>query len=118
MTVLRRTTRCGVPAVLVRVERAEDESADDSELRIVVPDWMLDELACSKVVVRDKPQIELQALLRLGEVVDRLQAPTDDQPTGQERDDSSSLKAKGDRHETRIATHAARQDVAAKATDT
>jgi hypothetical protein len=118
VTVIRGTNRCGVPAVLVRIEHAASETADDSELRIVVPNWMLDELACSKVVVRDTPQIELQALWRLRELADRLEASTGaGQPTGEEQDDSSSLRAKGDRHETRIATPATRQKVAAKATD-
>ena len=87
MTVLRRTNRCGVPAVLVRIEN-DAGTADDSELRIVVPDWMLDETACSKVMVSDMPQIELQAILRLRELVDRLTGSTgEDQPTGEDHND-------------------------------
>ena len=94
----------------MRIEHAD--ASDDPELRIVVPGWMLDETACSMIIVRDKPQIQLQALVQLRELVDQLVLPT-----GEGHGDSGSIEAKGDRHETQISTQASCQDAASEATD-
>jgi hypothetical protein len=81
----------------VRVERRGDGPiSGDPELRISVPVWMLDEAACSAVVVCEQPAIELSSLKDLRKLVDQL-AKT----TSQDNGSSGSMMAKGDRHETR-----------------
>jgi hypothetical protein len=113
VTVLRRTRYGGDPAVLVRVEH-DDKNSDDPELRVVVPCWMLDQAACSAVVVRDTPRINIDALNHLRQLVDQF-AKT----SGQENGDSVPMTAKGDRHETRNRkpTQAARPHAASETTD-
>jgi hypothetical protein len=98
--------------VLVRVEH-RDQDSDDPELRICVPSWMLDRAACSFVVVRDLPRIDLNALMHLRTLADGIATTT-----GQDHDASGSMMAKGDRHETNYeTTQATCPDAAAEAAD-
>jgi hypothetical protein len=59
--------------MMVSVEGDRSDSQGEPELRIVIPDWMLDEVACMRMQVREKPQIQLQALLQLRNLIDQLQ---------------------------------------------
>lgn len=72
VSIVRRTRHRGVREVMVCVEGDQSDSQGTSELRIVVPEWMLDEVACMRMQVREKPQIQLQAILQLRSLVDQL----------------------------------------------
>lgn len=72
VSFVRRTRYRGVPAVMVCVEGNQSDSQDATELRIVVPDWMLDEVTCMRIEVREKPQIQLQAIRQLRALIDQL----------------------------------------------
>lgn len=86
-----------MPSVIVRVEQLEGEG-DAEELRINVPCWMLDEQACSRVVVdANCGRVAFDALVRLRTLVD-----------------SGLMVAKGDRHESTTTTL---EDAASEATD-
>lgn len=112
MTIERKARHVGTPAVLVRIEPDESDPPDAAELRIVVPCWMLDETVCSMIEVREKPQIQLRALVQLRELIDQLIMPAVQAP-----DESGFMEAKGDRHETRNETQAAHPDAASEATE-
>jgi len=117
VTVLRAYSRGDVPAVLVRVDvNAHDDAiasvdVTGRELKIVVPCWMLDEAACSLVVVREKPLLEFQALLRLRRLVDQLATAVGECDPG-----SHGSNTKGDCHATNN-SQTAIHDAASQATD-
>ena len=109
-TVLRTSTRGEVPAVLVRVLSKEQDSQCD--LKIVVPCWMLDPDACSRVVVKDKPLIGLQALVRLRGLVDQF-----DPCSTEHHPDSRPNHATGAKRATPENTPATRCKAPTEATD-
>lgn len=111
--MLRTFSRSDVPAVLVQVVNARDDvdDANARELKIAVPCWMLDQTACSVVVVQEKPRLRIEALLQLRGLVDRLvSAVAERQP------ESHGSNAKGDRHATKNRS-AAHDKAASKTTD-
>ena len=57
-----RTLRSGGKSVIVQV--------GDSDLKIAVPAWMLDQAHCQPLALKDKACIDLDALLQLREIVD------------------------------------------------
>jgi len=86
--------------VIVRIEQHDGE--DDEELRINIPCWMLDEQACSRLIVDVRSdmncgRVSIDALLRLRILVD-----------------SGLMVVKGDCHESTTTTS---EDVASEATD-
>ena len=109
-----RTIRLGdEPAVVVRVEALDaDPGSEDSQLRISVPCWMLDEAACAKVVVGDVPRIEVDALMRLRRFLDQLGKTSGGEPSV-----SGVMMAKGDRHEFPATTQATHRDAPSEAAD-
>jgi hypothetical protein len=104
-----------VPAVLVQVDvNARDEAiasdANARELKIAVPCWMLDELACSAVLVQKTPALQIEALLRLRILVDQLASAVSER-----KPESHGNNAKGGRHaEDNSAAH---QKAASQTTD-
>ena len=58
---------------MVCVEGDRPDSHEVPELRIVIPDWMLDEVACMQMQVREKPQIQVQAIIQLRNLIDQMQ---------------------------------------------
>lgn len=59
--------------MIVRIEPlADDSDGGDSQLRINVPCWMLDEAACASVVHVDVPRIAVDALVRVRTFLDQL----------------------------------------------
>jgi hypothetical protein len=114
VAVLRRIRNGDQPAVIVLVEPLETDAEDEeSQLRISVPCWMLDEAACASIVSRDVPRIDGDALVSLQGLLDQL-----GMPSGQPHAESGSMMAKGDRHETPETTGAHRSGARPKATDT
>jgi hypothetical protein len=89
--------------VLVRIE---------PELQIVIPCWMLDDAYCQALVLKDRPQIDIAALMRLRRLVDQ-------QPLSASHDHaaSASMLAKGERHEHGKTTNASRGDARPSTTD-
>lgn len=73
VSIVRRTRHRGVRAVMVCVEGDRSDSQGAPELRMVIPDWMLDEVACMRMEVQEKPQIQLQAILHLRALIDQVQ---------------------------------------------
>jgi len=69
VSVERTSNRSATASVLVRIFPADE--LDDVELGIVVPCWMLDEAACTRVVLREKPLISIHAILQLRTLVDQ-----------------------------------------------
>jgi len=97
ITVLRVLRRGEVPSVVARIERV-DRNSEDEELRINIPCWMIDEMACKTCNGQTQQgRIVIDALRRLRAVVD-----------------SGLMVVKGDCHETETTTCG---NVAPKATD-
>jgi hypothetical protein len=113
VTVVRHTRFGGEAGCVVRIEPPGGD-ADDAELRIAAPCWMLDEAATAHLVLCDRPRIDLAALVRLRQLVDQLAGDA-----GQGHGASSLIVAKGDRHETgtRQKTRSTSQSAHAAATD-
>jgi hypothetical protein len=89
-----------------------ESGSEDSQLRISVPCWMLDEAACVKVVVDDVPRIEVDALVRLRRFLDQLGTAS-----GGETSISGLMMAKGGRHEFPATTQTADADAFSEAAD-
>ena len=82
---------------MIRRLRADESSVIvevvDSELRIAVPGWMLDQSFCDSLRLQENARIELEALRELREVVDLQLATLVGDNMG-----SQSTAAKGERH--------------------
>lgn len=65
VSVIRRL-RSGDEAFIVQI--------DNSDLRIAVPAWMLDQAHCQSLVLKNRPCVELNALRQLREIVDLLRS--------------------------------------------
>jgi hypothetical protein len=114
VTVLRTIRQGSHPAVIVRVKPLDNEPDDeDSELRINVPCWMLDQGACANVQLSQQPRIDVEPLLRLRRILDQL-AKT----SGKGSRKSGPIMAKGDRHESRNSIQTTVAEAAAEATNT
>ncbi len=113
VTVLRRIRNGNQPAVIVLVEPLEPNADnEDSQLRINVPNWMLDAHACASIVAHDVPQVDGNALINLRKLLDQLGIPS-----GQAHVESGSMVAKGDRHETTTTTAERHSNTSPKAAD-
>ena len=96
--MLRAYSRSDVPAVLVQVDvnardKANTSDANARELKIVVPCWMLDESACSAVLVQQTPVVQIEALRRLRNFVDQLASAVSER-----KPESHGNNSKGGRH--------------------
>ena len=82
---------------VIRRLRAREELAVvvqlEEDLRIVLPDWMLDATCCQRMTLDDRPRIAVEALRRLRSFVDQQTS------AGKEEAACGSMTAKGDRHE-------------------
>jgi hypothetical protein len=113
--VVERRIRLGnQPAVIVRLDSINDESdVADSPLRVNVPCWMLDQVACASIVTSEVPRISIAALMQLRKYLDQM-----GNMSSQVELESVSMMAKGDRHETDATAQAAHpEQIASQATD-
>ena len=94
VTVLRRLRRGETSSVIVRIEPLEQDERSEEQLCINVPCWMLDPIACARIVCEQKAQIEFKALLSLRTLLDHL-----DLVPCKSCGKSDSMIAKGNRHE-------------------
>ena len=110
-TVLRTSNRTNEPSVLVRVEPSNGEPSDSPDLRIVIPCWMLDQTACHRVRLCDKPVVPLSALLQLRQLADDLAG------SSTQRHPERSSNVKGDCCEIETSEKAANPKADAQATE-
>jgi hypothetical protein len=85
----------------VQINVSSHDDVHARELKIAVPCWMLDDVACSSVVVQDTPQLHIESLLSLRQLVDQFASAASERQS-----EPHGNNAKGDRHaEANSATH-------------